>query len=107
MTTRRHWKRERPGTTPAAAGVQFPKHRYMLVYTMLHKAVLVNSFLADLSAHGLRPVRHGRWIGIRGAGLRCVPAEVWSDLIRYKPQLLRLLPDTLSPFRSRQRRAAQ
>jgi hypothetical protein len=64
----------------------------------------VNLFIRSLSARHLEPVRHGRYLALRGERVGSVPQSVWDELGRFEPALLRLLPDEITPFRARERR---
>jgi hypothetical protein len=59
--------------------------------------------IVELQALGLEPVRHGRFIGLRGRGVGRVSPALWDELHRLRPQLLRHLRSEPTPYQRRQR----
>jgi hypothetical protein len=55
----------------------------------------------QLEALGVAAHRHGRFIGLRGRYVGRVPDAVWRAPDTHEPALLRLLPDSPTPYEQR------
>jgi hypothetical protein len=62
------------------------------------------ALLVQLQAYGVEPVRHGRFLGLKGRAVGQVPGAVWDALRRHRPQLLRHLQPEPTPFEARRAR---
>jgi hypothetical protein len=66
----------------------------------MHKDQYIQDFLDALDSQGVRPVRHGRWIGLQGRNLNHLPPAIWHALAACRDHLVNLLPDEPTPFQS-------
>jgi hypothetical protein len=61
----------------------------------------VVGLLVQLQAYGVEPVRHGRFLGLRGRAVGQVPPELW-DLLRSNERALnQTVPQTPTPYQQR------
>jgi hypothetical protein len=60
------------------------------------------ALLCNLDAHGVQPIWHGEFVGLRGQRLSRVPQRLRDLIDQEEPALLRHLRQEPSPFRRRQ-----